>query len=182
MSMLADLRMRRAYRLLEKRRQQRDAVHHSVAFGAACGIGILFLAESLDDVSAIKDFSAYLKEAGKKVDVLGYAAAANETAFKTKSVFFDYFTEKDLNFSLVPSPAKTGQFLETPFDILINFCLEDCFPLTYLTAMSAATFRVGGYSPRQLPDLDLMIHLKEDRNIDNFALQLKQYLSLPASA
>ncbi|QEC50967.1 hypothetical protein EDD80_101589 [Anseongella ginsenosidimutans] len=182
MSILAGLRTRWAFRMLEKERNRRAVVHHSIAFGEAADIGILFLAQTLEDVLRIKDFAAYLKEQGKKVTVFGYTSPANETAFKTKSVFFDYLTEKDLNFFFIPSAQKTAGFLERPFDILINFCLEDCFPLTWLTAMSKATFRIGEYSPSRVPDLDLMIHLKEDRNIDNFALQLKQYLSLPASA
>lgn len=179
---LKNLRIRQGYRILGKRRQQQGIRHYSVSFRDADEIGILFHANTLDEVQCLKEFFHYLKQQGKKVTVLGYTQAAREAAFKTKSVFFEYFTEKDLNFFFIPSAAKTGPFLEKRFDILINFSLGECFPLTWLTALSQATFRVGTYSPSRVQDLDLMIHLKEDRNIDNFANQLKEYLSLPASA
>ena len=182
MSFLENLRMKQAYRILEKRRKRHRVAHRSVAFREAAEIALLFKADSMEDVLRAKEFFSYLKEQGKKVSVLGFTAASNETGFKTKSVFFDYFSEKDLDPFFIPKPGKIADFMKTPFDILISFCVTDCFPLCYIAALSRATFRVGVYSSRQVDDFDLMINLKEDRNIDNFALQLKQYLSLPASA
>lgn len=182
MSFLESLRIRQGQKVLEKKRKELTIAHRSVSFRDAAEVALLFKAETMEDVLQVKEFFAYLKEQGKKVSVLGYTSAANETQFKTKSVFFDYFSEKDQGFFFIPDPGKTADFIEKPFDILINLCVTDCFPLSYITALSHAIFRIGIYSDPQVPDFDLMINLKENRNIDNFTLQLKQYLSLPASA
>src|SRR3546814_17477214 len=94
MSILADFPTGLAYKRLERQRRRQSVIHHSVAFTETESIAILFQAYTLEDVTEVKDFAAYLKEQGKKVTVLGYTSATNETRFKTKSVFFEYFTEK----------------------------------------------------------------------------------------
>src|SRR3546814_16645949 len=120
MSILADFPTGLAYKRLERQRRRQSVIHHSVAFTETESIAILFQAYTLEDVTEVKDFAAYLKEQGKKVTVLGYTSATNETRFKTKSVFFEYFTEKDLSFLFIPSSAKHAEFLEQCFDLLID--------------------------------------------------------------
>lgn len=59
----------------------------------------------------------------------------------------------DLNFWGLPSIKLISHFIETPFDLLINFRSEPNLALDYLCAKSVARFKVSRYDVYGLYDL-----------------------------
>jgi hypothetical protein len=52
-------------------------------------------------------------------------------------------TGKDLNWLGFPVGGTVQTFLNTDFDLLMNVSATPCFPLDVITALSAASFKIG---------------------------------------
>ena len=69
-------------------------------------------------------------------------------------------TTDDLNWWGLPKPGKTDDFTNKNFDLLFNIALKQSFILDYITALSNASFKVGG-SPNETNHFDLNINIGE---------------------
>jgi len=128
-------------------------------------IGILYDATLPSSYSIIKDFADELMPGREKIVVLGYV---NDKRVNDNYLYrqgFDFFTKADLNWFYKPVTEITDYFINEPFDILFNLCLKDYYPVKYITALSAAKFKTGRFSPSD-KNLDLMIDINR-KNIKN---------------
>ena len=67
-------------------------------------------------------------------------------------------------------------FERSPFDLMVNFSMEDCLPLEYISAVSLAKFRVGFNKDIQNSNYDLILISNEKSNISNLIQNLEKYL------
>jgi hypothetical protein len=89
----------------------------------------------------------------------------------------DIITAKDINWKYQPQKAFVKDFIETPFDILIDLSLTEHLPLLYLAALSKSGLKVGRYEEDLQMFYDLMIHTGTEETIDSFSEQVIHYLS-----
>ncbi|MCF0207563.1 MAG: hypothetical protein HUK15_09060, partial [Bacteroidales bacterium] len=107
----------------------------------------------------------------------GFADSKELADFHIQPLEFSFFCRKDLNWYGLPTEEAVGEFADTNFDILLCMNLEEKNPLTYITARSKASFKVGLYSPQNAKYLDVMLSLDEEsRNIEELAKQILHYL------
>jgi hypothetical protein len=122
----------------------------------------------------------YIKKIAKQkeVKVLAYWNKKDIPDNPLKKLDVDYFTKKDLNFSLIPQARNAREFAKIPFDILITININKCFPLQYITALSKAHLRVGMYNPDNALLFDLMINQQVGEGLKDYFIEVDHYLNL----
>jgi hypothetical protein len=151
--------------------------HRFINFKDAVKIGILF---DGSEESHLKEIAEYIKRLGEKkkqVKVLGYWGKKELAENPIKAQGYPYFTKKNINWIMIPSHPLVTDFINTPFDILININTETCFPLQYISGLSRATLRVGKYVSSGTAYYDLMINQK-NADLKHYFEQVDHYLNL----
>lgn len=144
-----------------------------VSLDNAKSIGILFQAENIEQNDIITTFVRQLKSLQKDVQLLGYVPK-REFGFQYP---FPYISEKDISWFGKPGGGTSGFFTRSPFDLMINFCADECLPLEYISAVSSAKFRVGFNKDIHNANYDLILISNEKQNISNLIQNLEKYLS-----
>lgn len=128
----------------------------------AKSIGILYDATDTYSFDTVKNFARQLSDRNIILNVLGYVDSKELSEQFLYRKGFDFFCRKQLNWYFRPVSPVTDKFLNEKFDILINLCLEDSYPIRFITALSPARFKAGKYSQdNQYLDFMIDIH-KED--------------------
>lgn len=143
-----------------------------VSLHDAKNIGILFPAEDIPQNDIIMSFAQQLKSLQKDVQLLGYMPK-REFGFQYP---FPFISDKDTNWYGKPGGGTSGYFTRSPFDLMINFCTEECLPLEYISAVSAAKFRIGFNKDIHNANYDLILISNEKSNISNLISNLEKYL------
>ena len=124
-------------------------------FTGLAKVGILMDATEETEKKEALAFVEQLKKQAGTIHVLGYV---NRKEINTE-LPFDSFCKKDLDWLWRPKDALTRQFKAKPFDLLINLCQKDCFPLEYLAVSTNANYKIGALT--NYPNsYDLMLDTK----------------------
>ncbi len=135
-------------------------------------IGILFNGENIKENDVVLSFGQHLKSMQKEVQLLGFVPK-REFGFQYP---FPYISNKDITWYGKPGGGTSGYFSRNSFDLLINFCSEQCMPLEYITATSAAKFRIGFNKEINNSNYDLILISNEKSNISKLISNLENYL------
>jgi len=138
----------------------------------AKNIGILFNADNIKQNDVVLEFTQKLKSLQKDVQLLGYMPK-REFGFQYP---FPFITNKDTTWYGKPGGGTSGFFMRSPFDLMINFCAEECLPLEYIAAVSTAKFRVGFNKELDNANYDLILIPKEKSDISTLISNLEKYL------
>ena len=140
-------------------------------------IGILYY---LPDEATYETVSRYVKklqDRGKTVKALGYVEQKQLAGRFAPKLSYDFLFPSGLNWFLKPQSASAKDFIDTPYDILIDLSLREIVPLRYVLALSKALFKVGLQSETKAEYLDLMIDLQNKGTLDELIAQLDHYLN-----
>lgn len=151
--------------------------HRFINFKDAVKIGVLFDGSEESHHKEIADYIKGLEEQKKQVKVLGYWGKKEVQENPIRNLGYSYFTKKNINWIMIPSHPLVTDFINTPFDILININTETCFPLQYISGLSRATLRVGKYTTSGTAYYDLMINQKHS-DLRHYFEQVDHYLNL----
>ncbi|MEM9918005.1 MAG: hypothetical protein AAF990_07915 [Bacteroidota bacterium] len=158
-------------RLLRQKLNATSFKRGSLDFQSVKSVGLVYNAADPTHSETIRQFVHLLKKQDKEVKVLAY--------FPDKETHencpYKHFSNKALDWVMRPTGFEVEQFIETPFDVLINLCLKDCIPLEYISALSKAGFRVGPVSEK-LYCYDLMIDASDER-MSSFIKQVEFFLN-----
>lgn len=127
-------------------------------------VGIIFNATHLVSFEIIKNFMKDLSGRRVSVSALGYVHSKKLIDHYLYRKGFIFFTRGNLNWYKKPVKDSVEDFIKKPFDILINLCLEDYYPVQYIVALSAATFKAGKYF-NEPHYLDFMIDTEKEKQI-----------------
>ena len=144
----------------------------------ASRIGILYY---LDDDTVYAKVSTYVKklqDEGKNVKALAYVEDKKLTLQLMPKLSFDFLYPSGLSWNLKPVSIHAKDFMEEEYDILIDLCIKDVFPLIYITGTSNARFKVGLKSTQRSPWLDLMLELDKEKGLDDLIEQVDHYISI----
>jgi hypothetical protein len=86
---------------------------------------------------------------------------------------------QDINYTYRPISNEVINFINTPFDILIDANFKNLFPLEYIATLSNAGFKVGIFDNRyDQPPFDLMIEVSKNSDMNNYLEQVVHYLEM----
>jgi len=145
-------------------------------FASAKYVGVLCSPHDETGTTHLKEFLHYLSNKGIKYSVVGYFDEKKipENFLYVKDI--DFITKDDLNFLFIPESPIVKQFIDEPFDMLINCSLGDYFPLKYVSHLSVAKCKVGVMRQDETC-YDLMIDVTKKPTIEYFIENLEKYLS-----
>jgi hypothetical protein len=156
-----------------------DRKREVISFDEASRIGILYDATDERDSETIKNYVKNIRTNFKKdIFAIGYVDRNMVTKNQFPQVGIDFFTRKDLNFSLRPVSAVVNNFINEEFDILINLTTQKYYPLIYISALSKARFRVSRFSSNYSGYFDMMIKLSGDPPIKTVIDEIEHFLRL----
>jgi hypothetical protein len=136
-------------------------------------IGILFDATPQEDHKSILKFKKRLISNGKDVDILGFFNHKEEIGAQS----FSYFNTEGVGFSMTPKSDVAKQFIEHPFDILINLDFKGNMTINYISAASRALFKIGP-ATGNYDHYDLMIDLGEDYQVARLIREIRHNFNL----
>jgi hypothetical protein len=64
------------------------------------------------------------------------------------------------------------------FDIVIDLCMHDCFPLNYVSGLSKAKFKVGRYGEKNSAIYDFMLNVNPTITLNDYMKEVIHYLSI----
>ena len=145
-------------------------------FASAKHVGVLCMPQNETNTAKLKNFLHYLSRKGIKYTVFGYFDVNKipENFLYLKDM--DFITQQDLNFFFIPKSPAVTKFINEPFDMLINSCLSDYFPVEYIAQLSMAKCKVGIKREGEC-GYDLMLDITKNQTIEFFLKNLEVYLS-----
>lgn len=141
-------------------------------------IGILYDASEEPIHNVICDFVKYFQENLKVVKAIGYVNYGRLPHYCFPKLSFDYFTRKDLNWYYKPRTQRVQDFINEEYDIVIDLCMNDCFPLQYIAGLSQGKFKVGRYGSKYSSVYDFMLNVDASITHEKFIKECIHYLSI----
>ncbi|MFH1321756.1 MAG: hypothetical protein ABII90_14045 [Bacteroidota bacterium] len=151
------------------------AVHN---FDSAHRIGVLYDATNRRTYDRVKDFVQYLKEKKKQVVSLGFINSNDPNQLPKTQLEYRYFTKKELNWCFEPKSIEVKNFIQEDYDVLIDLCIDKCFPIRYICGLSKAKFKVGPSGENSMVYYDLILNIEKRKTLENYIIHLKHYLSI----
>ena len=147
--------------------------HQTITFKQARTVGVLFYADKLGDTQQLQQYVKQLEQRGLKVQHLTFLNDKKQA----EQLKQPHFTASQVNFFGVPKGEAVERFAQQPFDLLINLYLTDNQALEYISAVSAARYRVGRFVADKTWYCDLMVNLGEKRELPYLIRQIDHYLN-----
>ena len=141
-------------------------------------VGVIFNATQQETYEIARQ---YIQELSRRdnlsVKSLGFVDSKEVLEFYQKSLVFNYFSRKNLNWYSKPNNPNTQEFINTQFDILIDLSIVEDFPIQYIVGLSKAKFKVGSVKENK-NFYDFMIQLANKNDLKYFIQQLEHYFGM----
>ncbi|MDR0940972.1 MAG: hypothetical protein LBM68_01965, partial [Bacteroidales bacterium] len=137
-------RLGRYFLQLRKKKTKRKL--HLNTFDTAQSIAIIYNNTDKLSVQKTEHFAAEIAQshAGTKISIVGFSANTTTKQIHKTDVFFNTtITKNDFTWYGTVKNESLEKFIKTPFDILIDLSMEQCFALEYIVQLSHATFKIG---------------------------------------
>lgn len=120
----------------------------------------------ITDEESYKDvFAVFSKlQSISKVQMVGYINENEVPFYCLEQLAADYFCRKDLNWYGKPNMVQVDDFVNTDFDILLDFTKSSLAPIHYMLTLTHSTFVAGGNLANK-DYYDLLIEGKELSNM-----------------
>ena len=141
-------------------------------------IGLVYDASEEPTYAVVSDFVRFFQDNQKTVKALGYVNYSRLPHYCFPKLSYDYITKKDLNWYLKPRNTKVTDFVNEEFDILIDLCMHDCFPLKYISCISKAKFKVGKFGEKHSNIYDFMLNVDKQISLEKYIKETIHYLSI----
>ena len=174
---MRNLKLNAGKRSLNKKLRQFKRIRESHNLETAKTAGILFTPTDQLSFEQIKQFLTYLGNYKLQIYVLGYIDAKTipESFLFWKGI--NLFSRKELSWSMIPKTPVVTDFIDKPFDVLLDLSLDDFFPVEYIARLSKSKFKVGRFTEAH-GSYDLMFELDKENDLDAYLEYIKKYLNL----
>jgi hypothetical protein len=164
--------------LTKKISRTKRKVHYS-NINHVKSIGIVWDASKPEDFASLSRFHQKMLERNIEVKILGYFPGKNLPDQYTAIRYLTFIRRKEISFFYQPVSSDSNSFINNRFDVLIDINFRNTFPLQFISALSAASFKVGLFdSETSNGPFDLMMEIKNPVGIDNYLNQVIQYLEM----
>lgn len=144
-------------------------------FNSASTIGFIFDAENKEYYAAAKEFMNYVEEHRIKVNGLAFVSKSDLIGYLPYRKGVDYFGLDKQNWYGRPVDDGIAEFIERPFDILIDISLSEIYSVEYIFALSRAGFKICNNSTKA-KYADFILELDRMDDLELFIEQVKHYL------
>ena len=141
-------------------------------------IGIVWDGNLTNQFNFLTDFYREIHERGIQVDIICYYSGKILPNEYTAIRYLKCFKRSDLSFFYLPESPEVEEFINTPYDIIVDINFSRHFPLYYVTSLSKAAFKVGAGDTMGRETLDMTIELNGKQNISFFLTQVRHYLEM----
>lgn len=142
-------------------------------------LGIIWDAGNVAEFPVISQFHQKMQERNIDVKVISYYPEKDLPDKLTAVRFLTCLKPEDINMAYRPVSREANEFINTPFDIIIDTNFRNVFQLEYITSLSAAGFKVGifenGY---ENSPFDMMIEVGKNRDLSNYLTEAVRYLEM----
>jgi hypothetical protein len=148
-------------------------------FSDVRNIGIVWDASKTQEFPVLSRFHQKMHDRNIDVTIIGYYPEKELPNQLTAIRFLTCIRKNEVNFVYHPVSAETDKFINTRFNILIDINFDKIFPLTCVTVLSKAGFKVGLLDTKNNNDIfDLMMELKKPVNVEEYLIQVIFYLEM----
>ncbi len=144
-------------------------------FETAQHIGVVFKTDVQSDFELVKRFLHFLSDHNNKVVALCFVDFNKVPDYYLLRKGFNFFSRNDLNFYFVPQTSFINDFIEKPFDILIDLSTDFNFPLHYISSLSKAKYKIARQQQGNTC-FDLMIDISKNNNVEALIEHIKHYV------
>nr|WP_240491770.1 hypothetical protein [Flavivirga aquatica] len=135
-------------------------------------IGVILNIEEFNDYESFRILAEDLQIHSNKLKVIAFSENLNQAT----SIWNDCFNVKDFGWNGIVKNPDLQLFLDTEFDVLINYYEKEILELKLITALSKAKFKIGILqTDERLNDLIVKIPLKE---FNIFKSEMFKYLTI----
>jgi hypothetical protein len=179
MEMFKNLRLARGNAILRKKMSKLKRKKFKKNISCAKTMGLVWDAAKPDDFSILSHFHQTMAERNIDLKILGYFPGKDLPDKLTAIRYLTCLKKDDINLTYRPSSREAGDFINTPFDILIDINFKELFPLRYISYLSIAGFKVGIFDGNSLDSpYDLMMEVKKSTDITTYLEQVIHYLEM----
>ncbi len=141
-------------------------------------IGIVWDGNNTGDFTSVTEFYKEMHDRGIQVDIICYYSGKVLPNEYTALRYLKCFKRSDVNFFFIPKLPEVEEFINTPYDIIIDVNFSRHFPLYYITALSRGEFKVGAGNTINHNTLDMTIEIPAKQTIAYYLEQVKHYLEM----
>lgn len=141
-------------------------------------IGLVWDGSNTNDFKSIAGFYNDMLKLNIQTDIICYYPDNVLPDEYTAIRYLKCVKKSDLNFWYIPQSADINEFINTPYEILIDVNTNYYFPAEYITVLSKAEFKVGPDSSPYRNMLDMTIKIEEEYETSYYIDQVKYYLDM----
>lgn len=177
MGWLQDFKQRAGWYFFNREAEQERTVN-TRNLEVATRVGLIFNVATESDFVLVKQYRKHLQnEYGiKQVEGLGWIQSKETPDYTTLHRGFSFINLQQVNWYFKPQSNTYDEFINLPFDILIDLTFEPILPLRFALKKSKATLKVGRYSASDYDLYDLTLNLDPGALLDEYLKQVERYL------
>jgi hypothetical protein len=142
-------------------------------------IGIVWDASRTEDFISLSKFFQKMHDRGIDVRIIAYYPGEELPDQYTAQRFLTCIRKNETNLFYLPASHEAELFINNRFDVLIDINFNSGLPLSYITSLSTAGFKVGLFDSYQgSSTFDLMMELKKPVQIENYLTEIVHYLEM----
>jgi len=146
-------------------------------FVSSSTIGIIFDAVDKDNYHIAKNFMSYIEESGVRVFAIGVVPKSELIGYLPFKIGISFFGLDKLTWYGKAQNSNVDEFIERPFDIIIDLSLSNLYPIEYIFALSKAKFKICNDS-KKTKYADFVLQLKNQESLEKYIEQIKHYLEV----
>jgi hypothetical protein len=164
--------------LIKKAARVNRKMHYS-NIGQVKTIGIVWDASRTEDFNSLSKFFQKMHDRGIDVRIIGYYPSKELPDQYTAQRYLTCIRKEEINIFYLPTSHDPELFIRNRFDVLIDINFKSELPLSYITSLSVAGFKVGLFDSYQGASVfDLMMELKKPVQVDNYLTEIIHYLEM----
>ncbi len=152
---------------------QRRLVFQSIE--QAKNIGVVYVVESEADYIRVDNWIKKLFANGKIIRVIGYHHSDNVPHYCIPKLKHEYYSKKDVNWYGKPIRVSVNDFINEPFDVLIDLTMVDNYTIKHIVSSSNASMKIGRKVDGYEDLYDLMLSLNEEHDMDDLIYFVESY-------
>lgn len=174
MGVLEGFRSQQLEKFLRKERANHNPTKMASPLSEIKSIGILLDGKNAASIEFVQSYQQQLENQGKTVSVFAYVKKLS----KDQTIPLPYFTKSNINWYAKPTKKEVVDFMQQPFDLLINFSPNKILALECICSLSHAKFVIGNGTDHFNYYYDFLIKLNNSNAPETFIENVHHYLNL----
>jgi hypothetical protein len=179
MELFRNLRLKTGNSILAKRVARMNRKVYYTGISEVKSIGIVWDASQTKDFSNLSRFYQKMHDRDIDVRIIGYFPEKELPDQYTAVRYFTCIRKEEVSFFYLPVSQESEYFIKNRFDVLIDINFASLLPLSCITSLSNAKFKVGlSGSYNGESTFDLMMELKKPVAVDKYLEEIMRYLEM----